>query len=137
MDLSRRHPTFEFRASGPDGARFLLVFDDGNFNEFETFLLTDWIAHTPPEGAGARTSMLREPFANSPKKELFIFCASASGALADEQQAAEGGNEERCRIASTSSQARWSRTRRRRAAKSRYRRIAKIWPATRHRGGNW
>ena len=34
---------------GPDGCRFLLVFDDGNFNEFETFLLTDWIAHTPPE----------------------------------------------------------------------------------------
>src|SRR5580704_16323433 len=25
---------------GPDGCQFLLVFDDGNFNEFETFLLT-------------------------------------------------------------------------------------------------
>ncbi len=34
---------------GPDGCQFLLVFDDGNFNEFETFLLTDWLAHTPKE----------------------------------------------------------------------------------------
>ncbi len=34
---------------GPDGCRFLLVFDDGNFNEFETFLLTDWLTHIPPE----------------------------------------------------------------------------------------
>ena len=34
---------------GPDGAKFLLVFNDGNFNEFETFLLTDWFHHTPRE----------------------------------------------------------------------------------------
>ena len=31
----------------PDGAEFLLVFDDGNFSEYETVLLTDWMAHTP------------------------------------------------------------------------------------------
>ena len=37
---------------GPDGCRFLLVFDDGNFNEFETFLLTDWLTHTFRRGAG-------------------------------------------------------------------------------------
>ncbi|HEU4864660.1 MAG TPA: cupin domain-containing protein [Actinomycetota bacterium] len=30
-----------------DEVEFLLVFDDGNFNENETFLLTDWFAHTP------------------------------------------------------------------------------------------
>jgi len=30
-----------------DGAEFLLVFDDGGFSENETFLLTDWLAHTP------------------------------------------------------------------------------------------
>ena len=34
---------------GEDGATFLLVFDDGNFNEFQTFLLTDWLTHTPKE----------------------------------------------------------------------------------------
>ena len=32
-----------------DGCEFLLVFDDGDFNENETFLLTDWLTHTPPE----------------------------------------------------------------------------------------
>jgi len=31
----------------PDGCEFLLVFDDGNFSEYETVLLTDWMAHTP------------------------------------------------------------------------------------------
>jgi oxalate decarboxylase len=29
------------------GCEFLLVFDDGGFSEHETFLLTDWLAHTP------------------------------------------------------------------------------------------
>ncbi len=32
----------------PDGCEFLLVFDDGNFSEYETVLLSDWMAHTPP-----------------------------------------------------------------------------------------
>jgi hypothetical protein len=31
----------------PDGAQFLLVSDDGIFSEYETVLLTDWMAHTP------------------------------------------------------------------------------------------
>src|SRR5262252_10715665 len=30
-----------------EGCEFLLVFDDGNFSENETFLLTDWLKHTP------------------------------------------------------------------------------------------
>jgi len=32
-----------------DGCEFLLVFDSGNFSENETFLITDWFAHTPRE----------------------------------------------------------------------------------------
>src|SRR5216683_3808749 len=28
---------------GPDGCQFLLVFNDGGFDEFETFLITDWM----------------------------------------------------------------------------------------------
>ena len=34
---------------GPDGCEFLLVFDDGNFSEDNTTLLSDWMIHTPPE----------------------------------------------------------------------------------------
>jgi oxalate decarboxylase/phosphoglucose isomerase-like protein (cupin superfamily) len=32
---------------GPDGGEFLLVFDDGNFSEYATVLLSDIAAHTP------------------------------------------------------------------------------------------
>ena len=31
----------------PDGAEFLLVFDDGDFDEDNTFLISDWFKHTP------------------------------------------------------------------------------------------
>ncbi|HEX4662917.1 MAG TPA: cupin domain-containing protein, partial [Terriglobales bacterium] len=33
----------------PDGCEFLLVFDDGGFSEFDTFQISDWMAHTPRE----------------------------------------------------------------------------------------
>ncbi|MDT8873465.1 cupin domain-containing protein [Komagataeibacter rhaeticus] len=32
---------------GTEGCEFLLVFDDANFSENETFLISDWFAHTP------------------------------------------------------------------------------------------
>ena len=32
-----------------EGCEFLLVFDDGNFSENETFLITDWFKHTPAD----------------------------------------------------------------------------------------
>ena len=34
---------------GPDGAEFVIVFDDGSQSESNTFLITDWFAHTPPD----------------------------------------------------------------------------------------
>ena len=34
---------------GPDGCEFLLVFDQGKFDEDDTTLLTDWVSHTPRE----------------------------------------------------------------------------------------
>lgn len=76
---------------GPDGAEFLLVFDDGNFNEFETFLLTDWIAHTPPEVLAKNFNVKENPFAQSPKKELFIFERDLPRPLTEEQKQSEDG----------------------------------------------
>jgi oxalate decarboxylase len=32
-----------------EGCEFLLVFDDGNFSEDSTFLISDWFTHTPKE----------------------------------------------------------------------------------------
>jgi oxalate decarboxylase len=54
---------------GPDGCEFLLVFDDGNFSEYETVLLTDWMAHMPHDVLaanfkcrGERNLFSRQPF---------------------------------------------------------------------------
>jgi len=76
---------------GPDGCRFLLVFDDGNFNEFETFLLTDWLAHTPAEVLSKNFAVPPSTFANVPKHELFIFQRELPDALTDEQKQAATG----------------------------------------------
>src|SRR5277367_5634614 len=76
---------------GEDGAEFLLVFDDGSFNEFETFLLTDWLTHTPPEVLAKNFGVPAETFAKVPKKELFIFERPLPRPLAEEQKQAEAG----------------------------------------------
>jgi oxalate decarboxylase len=79
---------------GPDGAKFLLVFDDGNFNEFETFLLTDWLAHTPKEVLAKNFNVPGSTFDNVPQKELFIFQTAMPGDLKQEQAQASAGTAE-------------------------------------------
>jgi hypothetical protein len=32
---------------GPGGAEFVLAFDNGKATEFDTLMVTDWLAHTP------------------------------------------------------------------------------------------
>src|SRR5580698_5779437 len=76
---------------GPDGCRFLLVFDDGSFNEFETFLLTDWFKHTPKDVLAKNVAVAESTFDNIPKRELFIFAADLPRPLAEEQKAAGEG----------------------------------------------
>jgi oxalate decarboxylase len=76
---------------GPDGCRFLLVFNDGNFNEFETFLITDWIAHTPPEVLAKNFAVPADTFANVPKEELFIFERPLPRPLEEEKRQSEEG----------------------------------------------
>jgi oxalate decarboxylase len=74
---------------GPDGARFLLVFNDGNFNEFETFLLTEWMAHTPPEVLAKNFGLAESAFNNVPKHELFMFPTQLPRPLAEEKAQVE------------------------------------------------
>lgn len=62
-----------------EGCEFLLVFDDGNFSEDETFLLTDWLAHIPKEVLAKNFSVAEKAFANIPKKELYIFQTKVPG----------------------------------------------------------
>ncbi len=71
---------------GPDGCQFILVFDDGNFNEFETFLLTDWMRHTPPEVLTKNFQVPKATFNNLPTKELFIFARDLPRPLEEEKQ---------------------------------------------------
>src|SRR5271166_1106365 len=56
-----------------DGSEFLLVFNDGNFNENETFLVTDFLAHIPKEVLAKNFGVPESAFANIPKEELYIF----------------------------------------------------------------
>jgi oxalate decarboxylase len=76
---------------GPDGCRFLLVFDDGNFDEFHTFLITDWLSHTPKEVLAKNFDEPQSTFDAVPQKELFIFQTALPGALQAEQTEAAKG----------------------------------------------
>jgi oxalate decarboxylase len=65
-----------------DGCEFLLVFDDGNFSEEETFLLSDWMAHTPKEVLAKNFGVPESAFAGIPEKDLWIFQTKVPGPLA-------------------------------------------------------
>src|SRR5467141_4840901 len=57
----------------PDGCEFMLVFDDGNFSESETVLLSDSMMHLPPEVLSKNFGINQQAFAKITKQELFIF----------------------------------------------------------------
>jgi oxalate decarboxylase len=65
--------------SDVEGCEFLLVFDDGAFAEEATFLLTDWLAHTPPDILSRNFRMPESRLSVLPKKELYIFPAPKPG----------------------------------------------------------
>ena len=74
----------------PDGTKFLLVFDDGNFSEYETVLLSDWMAHTPRAVVAKNFGLSQCALENLPEEELFIFQAEVPGRLEEDQRAAAG-----------------------------------------------
>jgi oxalate decarboxylase len=76
---------------GPDGCKFLLVFDDGDFDEFHTFLITDWLTHTPKEVLAKNFNVPESTFNNVPKRELFIFQTGLPGDLKQERDQAAAG----------------------------------------------
>jgi oxalate decarboxylase len=71
---------------GPDGAEFLLVFDDGDFDEDTTFLLSDWIKHVPPEVLAKNFGVQASEFAKVPDpSQLYIFPAPLPGPLGSDK----------------------------------------------------
>jgi oxalate decarboxylase len=66
----------------PDGCEFLLVFDDGDFDEDNTFLISDWFKHTPPEVLGKNFGVSAGLFGHTPDPSTrYIFPASVPGPL--------------------------------------------------------
>jgi oxalate decarboxylase len=49
-----------------DGCEFLLVFDEGSFAENETFLISDWFAHTPRDVLAKNFGVPESAFDNLP-----------------------------------------------------------------------
>jgi oxalate decarboxylase len=76
--------------SDVDGCEFLLVFDDGNFSEDSTFLLTDWLAHTPRDVLAKNFRISEANLKNLPGKELYIFPAPRPGPLSGDQISGAG-----------------------------------------------
>ena len=74
----------------PDGAEFLLVFDDGHFSEHETVLLSDIAAHIPREIMARNFGVDPKALDGIFKQELFIFQAPVPGPLAADQKTAAG-----------------------------------------------
>ncbi|MEY2578186.1 MAG: oxalate decarboxylase [Verrucomicrobiota bacterium] len=77
----------------PDGCEFMLVFDDGDFSESETVLLSDAMAHLPPAVLSKNFTVGEPALKNVPRQELFIFQTDVPGDLAADQKAAAGAME--------------------------------------------
>jgi oxalate decarboxylase len=73
---------------GPDGAEFVIAFDDGAQSESNTLLLTDWFAHTPPDVLAKNFGVAQEVFDDIPLHNLWIFPGDEPGDLEADQVAA-------------------------------------------------
>jgi oxalate decarboxylase len=70
----------------PDGCEFLLVFDDGEFDEDNTFLLSDWIKHVPNEVLGKNFGVPDTAFSHVPDtSQLYIFASDVPGPLSSDK----------------------------------------------------
>jgi oxalate decarboxylase len=92
VDDIGRGDLWNFRAGFPhsiqalEDCEFLLVFDDGNFSENETFLVTDWFAHTPKHVLAKNFGVPEAAFANIPaagdiEHTRYIFPGEVPGTL--------------------------------------------------------
>lgn len=71
-----------------EGCEFLLVFDDGNFSENETFLITDWFTHTPRRVLAKNFGVPASAFDHLPTnidRTRYIFNGKVPGPLATDR----------------------------------------------------
>lgn len=84
------------QGTGPDGCEFLLIFDDGNFSEEDTTLISDWVKHVPREvlakNWGVPESTVAAAVSKLPEGGKYIFQAPVPPSLAaDRAGALKGG----------------------------------------------
>jgi oxalate decarboxylase len=72
---------------GAEGTEFLLVFNDGEFSEENTFLISESLVHTPPDIIMKNMGWSRESFDKLPQTALYIFAAPEPGSLDAQRQA--------------------------------------------------
>ena len=76
----------------PDGCEFIICFDDGKASEYNTTLVTDWLAHTPPEILAENFGVPVKAFSKIPLHDLYIFQGQPPAALATVQKAMENAS---------------------------------------------
>ena len=62
----------------------MLLFNDGDFSEGSTFLISDWFVHTPREVVAQNFGVGVGDFRDLPPRERFIFRAAMPGPLAED-----------------------------------------------------
>jgi oxalate decarboxylase len=70
-----------------EGCEFLLVFDSGDFSENETFLITDWMNHTPREVLAKNFGVKESSFDDLPSDiayTRYMFAGEVPPALSDD-----------------------------------------------------
>jgi oxalate decarboxylase len=77
---------------GPDGCQFLLVFNEGLFSEDNTFLLSEFVAHVPPEILAKNSHLSPSDIAKLPKEQLYIFPADLPQSLAADRASIGGSS---------------------------------------------
>jgi oxalate decarboxylase len=77
------------------GCEFLLVFDDGNFSENETFLISDWFAHTPRAVLVQNFGVPESAFSNlpaDPENTRYLFAGTVPPVLQQDAVSAPNGS---------------------------------------------
>ena len=83
------HP-HSIQGLGPDGCEFLLVFDQGNFSEYNTFLVSGYLAHTPADILCQNLNIPKAELSALPESGRYIFPGTVPGSLEDDRKAVGG-----------------------------------------------
>jgi oxalate decarboxylase len=70
---------------GADGGEFVLAFDDGDAGEFNTLMVSEWLAHTPPDILAQNFGVPADKFKNIPLDQLWIYQGAQAGPLSADQ----------------------------------------------------